>query len=256
MAVIASCSTVVQAGANIQHRQVSGSRLILAIRRAALAMVLLALAGCAGSRTSTSAPHQTGSNRTWSPLPWRHFYTIPPEQMQAARPSSGGRPAEEDSDGYWGSPVAGFQLSIRLPKAVFTNGEPVIACVTLRNITDQVLGFSENVGGASYPDERDTAFILMRGDERVLGVDDDKPGMTFLERLSLTRAGKSFFCLLPPGTQRQFFRDLAKVFDLRQSGTYIAQARRDGLGVFNFDRSTNILSGKVTFTVADAAKHD
>ena len=49
------------------------------------------------------------------------------------------RPAEDDPEGHWGAPSEGYQLSIRLEKETFTNGEPITASVLLRNVSDRPL---------------------------------------------------------------------------------------------------------------------
>ena len=150
---------------------------------------------------------------------------------------------------HWGSPTEGFQLSIRLERASFTNGEPVLACVTLRNISDRVLSFF--VGPS--PQEKDTKLVLMKGDKRILGVDDPKAGDTFQERLNYIRRGSSPGALpIQPGSEQKFYRDLSKVFDLGAGGAYTARAERR-VAVRGIDRTTNVISGAVNFEIRGPA---
>ena len=168
---------------------------------------------------------------------------LPRSRLQPRELPRDCRQAEDDPLGHWGAPWEGAQLSIRVQKEHFTNGEPVVACVTLRNVSDRVLYF--DVG--PYPEERDTKIVLTRGHERILGVDDPKPGETFPQRLRYIRSGSApGHVPISPGTQRQFFRDLSKMFDLSVAGSYSAYARRS---VVNYERNgwTNLLSGTATF---------
>src|SRR5215472_4660471 len=69
-------------------------------------------------------------------------YFIPtPEQIKQARHAKESRPAKEDPEGNWGAVNEGFQLSIRLSKSTFTNGEPVVATIILRNVHDKPLTY-------------------------------------------------------------------------------------------------------------------
>jgi hypothetical protein len=213
----------------------------------ALRTVLLLglLLGCSSPHSTSNPESQTRETGRSRPPLWRPYITITPEQIAAARTAPDCREAEDDPQGHWGTPWEGAQLSIRLQKEHFTNGEPIVACVTLRNISDRVLYF--DVG--PYPEEKDTKIVLTRGQERLLGVDDPKPGETFQERFRYVRAGSSpGFVPISPGTQRQFFRDLSKMFDLSVVGSYSAYAQR---GVIPFERGrwTNLLSGTVTFRI-------
>jgi hypothetical protein len=56
---------------------------------------------------------------------------------------------------------------------------------------------------------------------------------------------------ISPGTQRQFFRDLSKLFDLSVGGSYSAHAERS-VTSREERRETNLLSGTVIFRVLDS----
>jgi hypothetical protein len=190
---------------------------------------------------------------------WHYYLTITSEQIQAASQAAECSPAELNNDraGHWGTIWEGLQLSIRLPKEVFTNGEPVVACITLRNTCQTVRRFE--IGPA--PEEKDSKITLLRNGERILGGDDPKPGESFSERLNHLRRGSAPGSVpISPGTQRQFFRDLSTVFDLSVPGFYSARAERQVHAVDRLpDRpgylralTTNVISGTVTFRVADS----
>jgi hypothetical protein len=216
------------------------------------AILLLPLfVGCSSSHPANGPAGRAGESVRAQPPLWYRYVTITPEQMKAALSAPDCRPAEDDPEGHWGTPWEGLQLSIRLEKEAFTNGEPVVACMTLRNISDRVRFF--DVG--PYPEEKDTRIVLLRAQERILGEDDPKPRGSFRERLMPIRAGSSPGPVpISPGTQRQFSRDLSKMFDLSVGGCYCAHAERS---VINRDsmRWTNLLSGTVTFRILDSQGH-
>ena len=109
----------------------------------------------------------------------------------------------------------------------------------------------------SYREEKDTKIILTHDGQRLLGEDDPKPGDSFQQRLSRVRSGSAHFEPLLPLTQRQFFQDLSKMFDLSVPGTYTAHAERKVITYYEVsDRPgylrglhTNLVSGVVTFRV-------
>ncbi|HYG36421.1 MAG TPA: hypothetical protein VEC99_16625 [Clostridia bacterium] len=185
----------------------------------------------------------------------RYFITITPELLKKAESSPGSRPAENDPAGHWGAPWEGVQLSIRLPKEAYTNGEPILACVTLRNTSFKVRAFRT----VSSLKERDTKLTVMRGQERMLGEDDPKPWETFQERLRHLKAGSMHDVSLLPGTQYQFVYDLREIFDLKLAGTYSVQAQREVVSYNDApDRPgyvtgsfTNIQSGTATFRIVE-----
>ena len=213
------------------------------------AITLLALlVGCSSSQPTNNPAGRTGQAVGSEPPLWYRYTTITPQQIKEALSAPDCRPAEDDPPGHWGTTWEGLQLSIRLTKEVFTNGEPVVACVTLRNICDRVRFFQ--VG--PYPEEKDTKITLLRGQQRILGEDDPKPGGSFRERLRSVRAGSAPGPVpISPGTQRQFFRDLSKLFDLSVGGSYSAHAERS-VTSREERRETNLLSGTVIFRVLDS----
>ena len=133
--------------------------------------------------------------------------TLPftPEQIESAKHAKDCRPAEQDPEGHWGQPTEGFQLSIRLQKESFTNGEPVTACVILRNVSGRLFRYLT----ARFDDPM-SKIVLMRGQERVPGKNEPRPGATFAERLKALHAGSLGSFQSPAGTQRKFLIELDK----------------------------------------------
>jgi hypothetical protein len=172
-----------------------------------------------------------------------------PEQIETAKYAKESQPADQDPGGHWGPVQEGFQLSLRFEKASFTNGQPVIACLILRNVSDGRLRFSASY----YGPEDDIRLVLMRDQERVSGKDEPKPGASFAERLKGTHQGSSGSWPLEAGTQRKFFLTLSKTFDLATNGEYVVQAVRT---VPTLDRKSEkeVVSGKATFRITEPPK--
>ncbi|MCX6927791.1 MAG: hypothetical protein NT154_31965 [Verrucomicrobia bacterium] len=174
-------------------------------------LALLTL-GASFSTMGANGPQDPGGEIAKAEFPrLGYFITITPEEIKAARLAPDCRPSDGDRGGHWGPSWGGDQLSIGLQKEVFTNGEPILACITLRNASYRMYYFEV----FTPQEEKDTKITLTYDGQRVLGEDDPKPGESFQQRLRSVRAGSAHVEPLPPGTQRQFFRDLSKVFDHR-----------------------------------------
>lgn len=63
------------------------------------------------------------------------------KDIEDAKNSPESRPVEQDTQGHWGQVTNGLQLSLRFEKETFTNDEPVIATVLLRNATKSPVTF-------------------------------------------------------------------------------------------------------------------
>jgi hypothetical protein len=239
------------------HYLLSGPGAMQYIHRAVLLLIVAVFwAGCCGPHTTGNLPGATSKIIKAEPPPWQFFLTITPEQIRAARSAPECRSADNDPDGHWGTPWEGSELSIRLQKNVFTNGEPIVACVTLRNVGAKVLYF-----WVSTPQpERNTEVIVLRGQERLPPADGPKPGQSFQQRLRYVWQGSQHQEPLMPGTQRQFLRDLSEMFDLTLAGSYSAHAEREVVALDRVpDRpgylkgsNTKLLSGTVVFQVVGA----
>src|SRR5208282_4622230 len=64
-----------------------------------------------------------------------------PKLVQAAKMTKESLPAEVFPEGHWGTVQDGFQLSLRFNKQTYTNGEPIIAALLLRNVTNRILRY-------------------------------------------------------------------------------------------------------------------
>lgn len=172
-----------------------------------------------------------------------------PEQIETAKHAKESQPADQDPAGHWGPVQEGFQLSLRFEKASFTIGQPVVACLILRNVSDGRLRFSASY----YGPEDDIRLVLMRDQERVYGKDEPKPGANFAEGLKGLHQGSYGSWPLEAGTQRKFFLTLSKIFDLATNGEYVVQAVRT---VPTLDRKSEkeVVSGKATFRITDLPK--
>ena len=232
---------------------ISGTPMQRIHRAIVLPIAICLLAGCSTPQADHNASVGTSKVFKGQPPPWRFFVTITPEEIDTARFAPDCRPADNDSDGHWGTRWEGVQLSIRLPKRVFTNGEPIVAYVTLRNVGDTVRYF-----WVSTPQpERDTKIFLLKGQEPLPPANGPKPGQSFQQRLKYVWNGSSHQEPLIPGTQRQFLRSLSDMFELEASGSYSAHAEREVVALkpvagrpgYLRGSITNLLSGTVTFQV-------
>jgi hypothetical protein len=170
------------------------------------------------------------------------------EQIEKARHAKDSRPAEDDPEGHWGTVTEGFQLSLRFEKDSFTNGEPVVARVIMRNVSDRSLTYPCEYS----PNEREITFMLTRNGVRVYGVYDLRPGATFQERLRALRTGHGWMRVSPPGTQRRFFVNLNDIFNLTTNGQYVACATRT-IWKEGSTEEGKVSSGEAAFRITGAS---
>lgn len=149
-------------------------------------------------------------------------FTPTPDQIERARHSVESRPAAEDSSGNWGPVTEGFQMSIRLKKSRFTNGEPIRATILLRNVSDQTLGYF-----ASIPKGNELQLLASRNGQKLYRNNEPRPGATFPERLKQVKNGIEWTPTLEPGTQRESLEELTNAFDLSKNGEYTVQADQE-----------------------------
>lgn len=114
------------------------------------------------------------------------------------------RPAEEDPDGHWGQATNGFQLSLRFGKMTFTNGEPIVATMLIRNVAQKPLNYLR------------PAYIIASKDGTVL---KGKNETGLIEITALPMA------TLFPQTQCRYLENLNKNYDLSKNGNYTFQAK-------------------------------
>jgi hypothetical protein len=165
------------------------------------------------------------------------------EQIEHAKQAKDSRPAKDDPDGNWGPIAEGFQLSIRLQKNRFSNGEPIVAAILLRNVSDKALTYFE-----SGPYDTDQKLVLSRDGKKLLGTDEITTNMTFKEKLSHIHNGRRWNSQLAVGTQRKFIVALTNYFDLQTNGVYSIQVRRI-IPKFDLTSETEVVSKSATFQI-------
>lgn len=126
--------------------------------------------------------------------------------IQEAQKSIESRPADQDPEDHWGQSTNGFQLALRFEKAVFTNGESVVATTLMRNVTKQPQTYFKPI-----------KFLVMK-DAKTLKRKDDN-GMIEINLLPMTT--------LFPQTQNRDRESLDQMYDLSQAGSYVVQAVSD-----------------------------
>jgi hypothetical protein len=180
-----------------------------------------------------------------STTPYQTNTVFSREIIEKARGSVDSQPAANDPTGHWGYPNEGFQLSIRLDKSTFTNGEPIVASVTLRNVSDKLLWYP-----VSYGEDLKTKIILYENKERVLPIKQPK-GTNFLDRVKAVRSGSEGAWASPAGTQRKFNFVLNEIYDLKPNANYTVQATRE-IQTIKQDATTDLASSTSSFSVGDA----
>lgn len=147
------------------------------------------------------------------------------------------RPANLDPEGSWGSPQDGAQLGVRFRKAVFTNGEPIVATFYIRNIADTTLSYL-----SSGPSDWSFGIVVFREGEskriltRIEENDIIHPGTLRMSRSS--DRIKDFSVQI--GMQDQQEVSLTRLYDLSRPGRYYIS------GTVALDRGTNLSRGSVT----------
>ena len=62
-----------------------------------------------------------------------------PQKVKEGKKLKESLPANEYPEGKWGGIKGGFQLSMCFEKQIFTNDEPIMATILVRNVTNHVL---------------------------------------------------------------------------------------------------------------------
>ena len=133
------------------------------------------------------------------------------QRVQEALRSNESRPAEQDPQGHWGKMVDGFQISLRFDKQEFTNGEPIVAAILMRNVSEKRLSYTTQM----VSQQPSPVYVsVWRGDEKLkVSVDEHAPNLSSTRVVSLY-----------PRTQHRYHIRLDKYYDLSKAGTYSAQA--------------------------------
>lgn len=186
----------------------------------AAAPCLAARIGCAGHETNAFFVTAEG-------------YPIYQEKIEAASRAPECRPVELDPEGHWGPITEGFQLSLRFTNTVVHVGEPLIATIILRNVSPTNL--FNSVWG------RDTQYTM---------VITDSSGQPLLG--AEWRGGSRFPGVLDKGTQLKVESNLTLRYPFTRPGTYSVYAMRRAILKLDGSGHTEIVSGKVSFTILPA----
>ena len=144
-------------------------------------------------------------------------------------------PAKDFPQGNWGAETGGFQLSCRFEKTMFTNGEPMIAIVLVRNVSTNQLGYSADWVHADGPID------LVITTEKGQAI----PQNIYWGESSGRRSG------IRPGTQLKYNESLNLRYTLT-NGTYLVNAR---LGLrWDSQKKAGVFveSGKAKITIVPA----
>ncbi|HEV2693529.1 MAG TPA: hypothetical protein VG347_11590 [Verrucomicrobiae bacterium] len=141
------------------------------------------------------------------------MYLMPPDKLEAAKHLPECLPAQNFPKGNWGAVQDGYQLSMRFEKQVFTNGEPIVATLLMRNVTniDLYLHYS------TYPvgfDNGPVRLAVTSGSHLLTPHKFSGPEVIL---------GNSYVQWLMPGTQAKYIERLDQRFDL-PAGAYVVQA--------------------------------
>lgn len=133
-----------------------------------------------------------------------------PRKVEESKSSEESLPAKEFPSGNWGSPTNGFQLSLRFDKQLYEVGDPVIATILLRNVTNATLNYFSSISELGSAVD----FQVANGEGAVLLANN--------ERSDFYNVGNR---QLAPGTQHKYQARLNGRVDLSKPGKYIVFAR-------------------------------
>jgi len=134
------------------------------------------------------------------------------KNIQMAKTAQESLPAKDFPEGNWGAVQDGFQLSMRFEKKIFTNGEPIVVTLLLRNVTNSDVRLSYSHLPVGYSDGPIGFQIISAAGT----------GMT-QHKYELDGVINGALPTLFPGTQAKFSERLDKRFDLT-NGIYSVRA--------------------------------
>jgi hypothetical protein len=128
-----------------------------------------------------------------------------------AKKSRESLPVEEFSKGNWGIPTNGFQLSLRFEKTTYAAGEPIVAILLLRNVTNTILSYKVS---SAVDQDGPISFVL-----------SDATGTIKPIPVETVDVISSRDVTLAPSTQHKYMERLDKRFALKNGGQYTVYAR-------------------------------
>jgi len=139
-----------------------------------------------------------------------------PKNIQAAKAARESLPAKDFPEGNWGAVQDGFQLSLRFEKQSFTNDEPIVATVLLRNVTNSDVSLNYSQLPVGYSDGPISFQIIS-------GAGSNMPQHKYEVDGVINGALPGLF----HGTQAKFSEHVDKRFDLT-NGAYSIRAVTSG----------------------------
>jgi hypothetical protein len=133
------------------------------------------------------------------------------EKIRTAQKLPESHPAAADPGGHWGAATNGFQLSMRFDKRLFTNGEPIVATLLLRNITNVPVKFMR----LSMLHQPSPINIWAFRDKQQLQGKGDNSKLEVVSGTQIT---------IYPQTQRKYTVKLNDYYDLTGVGEFVFQA--------------------------------
>lgn len=155
-------------------------------------------------------------------------------------------PSNQDTNGNWGKPVDGMQLSVRFKQPEFTSGQMVPAHIILRNLGGKPRKWWRN----SLPDNV-YQFILQAGTNSFAWARPQAKHEPLETVIGSMDEGDPYWCIAEPQTEGLSVIYLNRFFGLSQPGEYslrvqIAVPQSDGKG------ETNVLSGTARFEIVNS----
>ena len=158
-------------------------------------------------------------------------------------------PAEQDTNGNWGLPTDGMQLSVRFRQTDFLSGQMVPAYIILRNLSNTKRQWWRN----ALPDNG-YLFILTHGTNTINWVrPQSHPSNDRYFSGSATEADPYKY-VAEPKTQSLTIVYLNRFYDLGQPGLYSLQVQIQ-VPTLDGKETTNVLSGTATFTIKNSTPH-
>ena len=201
-------------GMGIEHKSTVPEPLATRMKWSWLFNILLIVSGAGVGRAAQPLPpNPDGTFRnaayvftldTTTNLLYRKKET--PEETELPRETL---PAEADSESAWGPVSGGYRLCLRFEKEVFQLGEPIVASVLVRNVSDVFLWDGLGIGGNAQ-------FFVADVSGKEVRVKVPLPPATRREMIALWR-----------GTQYKFKVPLSDVFALDRPGVYTVSANKE-----------------------------
>jgi len=158
-------------------------------------------------------------------------------------------PSEQDTNGNWGMPTDGMQLSVRFHQQQFTSGLMVPAYIILRN-----LGTTNRTWVRNALPDNGYKFVLRNGTNILtwLRPQSVPPPHTYM--IDTGSEEDPYTYIAETHTQGLTIVYLNRFFDLSQPGTYSLQVEIP-VPVANGGGTTNVVSGIATFEMINSIAH-